>query len=265
MFWSGGLDVLGDRKAVLLVGINKRLGAGWEQCQLISTARCPFSSLWCTCVMNEQRYLFNQALPILKSLMHVCEPLACIGLGNCTAWWHHLLTCLQTMACLQLSPGTKRILKDAQRGAQRVELLCNPAGVVPYGSNSFISSTAHEPQQQQSSPSSSPVLHRQSHSCMLPNAAGDGSVHSREVQQPAPTAAGISSTNLSNSAAGGSQTQQQRLIHCGTNAEAAGCTFKPVITKMAAALKARPVADMSEGDRLRREAKLVRQLQSSWI
>jgi hypothetical protein len=35
-------------------------------------------------------------------------------------------------------------------------------------------------------------------------------------------------------------------------------TFKPVITKRGAAQKPRPVEDMSEGERLRREANLVR-------
>lgn len=160
------------------------------------------------------------------------------------------------MGCLQLSPGTKRILKDAQRGAQRVELLCNPAGIMPLGNNRFTSSTVQGPEQQQSSSSSTLVLHRHSHN-MLPGAAGAASVCCTEVQHASSTA-GTSAKSLSNGTAGGLQTQQQTLIHCGPGAQDASCTFKPVITKMAAAMKGRPVADMSEGDRLRREAKLVR-------
>jgi hypothetical protein len=141
----------------------------------------------------------------------------------------HVLIVYPCVLVLQLSPGTRRILA-------RKQALCINAGEgSPPGKATGSDSN-------QASPKHPDFLHRLQQESDTHASSGGGSSMGAPAtplagaRQPARTTAGGSS-------GGGSACDE--------------CTFRPRITPKAAAKKARSVTEMSEGDRLRREVRLV--------
>lgn len=150
------------------------------------------------------------------------------------------------MLLLQLSPGSKRILKEKQKASQSAQQsLRSSIGSDPYQHctqyparllyGSADDATATSPAAAAAA-SSSPT-----------GSSSAGSPYLDRVQQQ------LQSSQQLPSPPGGSQQQQQQLPDWATY------SFKPSITRKASAREARSFEDMSEGDRLRKEAKLVSQ------
>jgi hypothetical protein len=229
----------------------------------------------------------------------------------CCAVPNQLVLCCCVLTVLQLSPGSKRILKEKQRMAQQVRS-CSldsaaaaastalrhlhqqyhvTAHVHPnslhYQPNSNSTATAaggEEPGEEVTSAAAAAMGSPGGASTGSPASAGSAflsRVKHQVKQQYSPGAANSPGAASScNSGSPGSSSSfgyfgsASRGLRgsCGTDcsssmgrsgssatpaARGPDFTFKPAITRKAAAMKPRSVDDMSEGDRLRREAKLV--------
>lgn len=130
---------------------------------------------------------------------------------------------------MQLSPGSKRILAEKQA----LSASCSPKA---------------SPQQTQQQPDFLGRLEQQSQSHA--GTAGTGAVSTAGSSSGSPVAQTVDAARLR---AGGRSTGGGSVMS-GLSEE---CTFRPRITPKAAAKKGRSVEDMSEGDRLRREVRLV--------
>lgn len=155
---------------------------------------------------------------------------------NCVLW-HVNARCL--LFCLQLSPGTKRILADKQ--SLGVSTGCHSPLHCRSGPAARSGCTPGSPMSHQRQENFLGRLEQQSQSMAGGSASSNdgaaGGLDSPEVRRQA------------KSSSGGSSGRSERVSE--------ECTFKPRITAKAAAKKGRSVTEMSEGDRLRREVKLV--------
>lgn len=138
---------------------------------------------------------------------------------------------------LQLSPGTKRILKGKQALAENC------------GSPSHTHSGPYSPVSPQKQQDFLGRLQQESESHASSGGGSPGVPESPGARRAGKTSAGGSSTATSGrsgngTSSGGGWTSDEH-------------TFKPRITLKAAAKKARSFEEMSEGDRLRREVRLV--------
>lgn len=145
----------------------------------------------------------------------------------CFAWPH--------VFCLQLSPGTKRILK------------CKQALTDNCGSPSYTYSGPYNPVSPQKQQDFLGRLQQESQSHASSSGGSPSVPESPGARRAGKASAGGSSTAMSarsGNGSGGGWTSDEH-------------TFKPRITPKAAAMKARSFEEMSEGDRLRREVRLV--------
>lgn len=148
------------------------------------------------------------------------------------------------MPCLQLSPGTRRIL------ARKQALSANAGNSSPTSRDAAAQPGQSSPTQdflgrlQQESETGSPNGARSSSG--RPQAPLSGARHTGKAGN------GLGSSGGCGSSSGGGSAGE-------------GYTFKPRITPKAAAKKGRSVEEMSEGDRLRREVRLVSFLGGHWV
>lgn len=147
------------------------------------------------------------------------------------------LVCGYAASSSQLSPGTKRILADKQLLSVGSGSPHSPSDGSRFGQ--LIGASSSSPGTQQS-PDGNDFLGRLEHqSRSVPGTTATGNERSTQYM--------LNRKHSSSSSRGNG-----RDGHLPED-----CTFRPSITSKAAAKKGRSVEEMSEGDRLRKEVKLV--------